>query len=81
MAGELPSNGQHGATAERQEKFSKGAYFLGKGVWGKGYTELLDLLAKVCDPPNLAQSPPLHATQCCSTWMTTYARRCCLLRL
>ncbi|KAI3512002.1 hypothetical protein L1887_19164 [Cichorium endivia] len=28
------------------EKFSKGAYFLGKMVWAKGYRELIDLLAK-----------------------------------
>ncbi|KAH7315134.1 hypothetical protein KP509_21G036000 [Ceratopteris richardii] len=27
-------------------KFSKGAYFLGKMVWGKGYRELIDLLYK-----------------------------------
>ena len=26
--------------------FSKGAYFLGKMVWGKGYRELIDLLGK-----------------------------------
>lgn len=26
--------------------FSKGAYFLGKMVWAKGYRELIDLLAK-----------------------------------
>ncbi|MCD7451219.1 Digalactosyldiacylglycerol synthase 1, chloroplastic [Datura stramonium] len=35
--------------AERQsgqQVFSKGAYFLGKMVWAKGYRELLDLLAK-----------------------------------
>ncbi|XP_043699263.1 digalactosyldiacylglycerol synthase 1, chloroplastic-like isoform X2 [Telopea speciosissima] len=35
--------------AERQlgqETFSKGAYFLGKMVWAKGYKELIDLLAK-----------------------------------
>ncbi|XP_044501372.1 digalactosyldiacylglycerol synthase 1, chloroplastic-like [Mangifera indica] len=29
-----------------QQAFSKGAYFLGKMVWAKGYTELIDLLAK-----------------------------------
>lgn len=36
-------------TAEReigQQAFSKGAYFLGKMVWAKGYKELIDLLAK-----------------------------------
>ncbi|CAA0837815.1 Digalactosyldiacylglycerol synthase 1-chloroplastic [Striga hermonthica] len=32
---------------ERGEKtFSKGAYFLGKMVWAKGYKELIDLLSK-----------------------------------
>ncbi|CAI0391073.1 unnamed protein product [Linum tenue] len=29
-----------------QHAFSKGAYFLGKMVWAKGYRELIDLLAK-----------------------------------
>eukprot|EP00252_Welwitschia_mirabilis_P021173 TRINITY_DN534_c0_g3_i1.p1 TRINITY_DN534_c0_g3~~TRINITY_DN534_c0_g3_i1.p1 ORF type:complete len:783 (+),score=132.53 TRINITY_DN534_c0_g3_i1:389-2737(+) len=29
-----------------KQSFSKGAYFLGKMVWGKGYRELVDLLAK-----------------------------------
>ncbi|KAM7262166.1 hypothetical protein ACFE04_021243 [Oxalis oulophora] len=29
-----------------QQGFSKGAYFLGKMVWAKGYRELIDLLAK-----------------------------------
>ena len=29
-----------------QRSFSKGAYFLGKMVWAKGYRELIDLLAK-----------------------------------
>lgn len=28
-----------------QQAFSKGAYFLGKMVWAKGYRELIDLLA------------------------------------
>lgn len=27
-----------------QQAFSKGAYFLGKMVWAKGYKELIDLL-------------------------------------
>ncbi|PIN18752.1 Digalactosyldiacylglycerol synthase [Handroanthus impetiginosus] len=35
------------AEKERGEQtFSKGAYFLGKMVWAKGYRELIDLLAK-----------------------------------
>ncbi|KAJ9559039.1 LOW QUALITY PROTEIN: hypothetical protein OSB04_013653 [Centaurea solstitialis] len=29
-----------------EQRFSKGAYFLGKMVWAKGYRELIDLLAK-----------------------------------
>lgn len=29
-----------------EKEFSKGAYFLGKMVWAKGYRELIDLLAK-----------------------------------
>ncbi|KAJ0973345.1 hypothetical protein J5N97_021304 [Dioscorea zingiberensis] len=36
-------------TAERErgeQSFSKGAYFLGKMVWAKGYRELIDLLSK-----------------------------------
>lgn len=35
--------------AEREKggpAFSKGAYFLGKMVWAKGYKELIDLMAK-----------------------------------
>ncbi|KAJ0714692.1 putative digalactosyldiacylglycerol synthase [Helianthus annuus] len=38
--------------AEREnggQSFSKGAYFLGKMVWAKGYRELIDLLAKQKD--------------------------------
>lgn len=35
------------AERERGEPpFSKGAYFLGKMVWAKGYKELIDLLGK-----------------------------------
>lgn len=36
-------------SAERElgkTSFSKGAYFLGKMVWAKGYKELLDMFAK-----------------------------------
>ena len=36
-------------TADRESgepSFSKGAYFLGKMVWAKGYRELIDLLSK-----------------------------------
>ena len=29
-----------------QKAFTKGAYFLGKMVWAKGYKELINLLAK-----------------------------------
>lgn len=32
--------------AAGQEAFSKGAYFLGKMVWAKGYRELIDLMSK-----------------------------------
>ncbi|KAI7734086.1 hypothetical protein M8C21_007030 [Ambrosia artemisiifolia] len=42
--------GERMAAADKEEggdqKFSKGAYFLGKMVWAKGYRELIELLAK-----------------------------------
>jgi digalactosyldiacylglycerol synthase len=31
---------------EGRSRFSKGAYYLGKMIWGKGYRELVDLLAQ-----------------------------------
>ncbi|KAH9305176.1 hypothetical protein KI387_009580, partial [Taxus chinensis] len=37
--------GQKKATERGLEVFPKGAYYIGKMVWGKGYGELLDLLA------------------------------------
>ncbi|KAG0622842.1 hypothetical protein M758_3G127900 [Ceratodon purpureus] len=33
-------------TDSNEPKFSKGAYYLGKMIWGKGYRELVDLLAQ-----------------------------------
>lgn len=33
-------------TSRGEQAFSKGAYFLGKMVWAKGYRELIDLMAK-----------------------------------
>lgn len=35
-----------GEREKGQQAFSKGAYFLGKMVWAKGYGELIELLAK-----------------------------------
>ena len=37
---------QASSSQEGDPKFSKGAYFLGKCVWAKGYTELLELLTE-----------------------------------
>jgi digalactosyldiacylglycerol synthase len=40
------------SSADGTERFSRGAYFLGKCVWAKGYTELLNLLSTA--PPGVA---------------------------
>lgn len=41
------SIGKRIAEADCNEpKFPKGAYYLGKMIWGKGYRELVDLLAQ-----------------------------------
>eukprot|EP00879_Flechtneria_rotunda_P025238 GHRR01026809.1.p1 GENE.GHRR01026809.1~~GHRR01026809.1.p1 ORF type:complete len:472 (+),score=154.55 GHRR01026809.1:87-1502(+) len=43
-----PSAGQH--------RFTKGAYFIGKAVWGKGYRELINM----CTEYEQARPDPLH---------------------
>lgn len=44
---------------EGEERFSRGAYFMGKAVWAKGYTELLSLLESHRTAGN-----PEHAIDC-----------------
>ena len=35
--------------AQREASFDKGAYFLGKAIWTKGYRALFDELSGLCD--------------------------------